>query len=288
MMTSMSAAGDADRTSAARQPDLFDERGPVDADPVAAPPQPDAPSAAADLSDGALIALLPQASMSTVEALCSEVVTRGLAAAVPALEHLWRRFAGFGVSTPLVEQRAVLSTLAMLEEASAHAALRGIVLSNGLPESLLPAALQAAAQAGLSLPARFVGPLLEHEDAAVRAPAFALASKAGVPVELLRDGLCDRSPAVRRLAAIALGNARDADAMVPLVAELARNPSREAVEALAAVGDEDAIVHLGRCAGRHPELAGCVIDVLRDMESARAERLVRRLEAEGRASADGG
>lgn len=280
-MAGMSAAREIDRAIAASHPDLFDERGVVDAGSFAAVPEPDAPPAASGLTDAALIELLPEATMSTVEALCSEVATRRLEAAVPGLERLWRRFAGFGVRTPLVEQRCVLSTLGRLQGAGARAALRGIVLSKGLPASLLPAALQAAAEAALSLPAGFIGPLLVHEDAAVRAPAFALAHRAGVPAELLHDGLCDPSPAIRRLAAIALGSARDAEAMHSLVAELAHNPSRDVIEALAAIGNDDAIVHLGRCADRHPALSGCVIDVLRDMENARAERLVRRLEAGG-------
>ena len=269
------------------QPELFDERGLTDAGGVEMPPAPDTPLVPADLTDEALIAMLPQASMLAADGLCSEVASRGLVGAVPALEQVWRRFAGFGIGTPLVEQRAVLNALARLDCAAARTALRGIVLSKGLPASLLPGALGAAAEAALSLPAGFVGPLLEHEDAAVRAAAFALAPRAGVPVELLRDGLGDQSAAVRRLAAIAMGNAGDAGATAPLAAELVRNPSAAAIEALASIGDEDAIVHLGRCAERHPALAGTVIDALRDMDSPRADRLVRRLEAHGRASEHG-
>lgn len=87
-----------------------------------------------------------------------------------------------------------------------------------------------------------------------------------------------------RMAAIATGNAGDAGAIAPLVAELAHNPSAAVIEALASIGDEDAIVHLGRCAERHPALADTVIDVLRDMDSPRADRLVRRLEAGGSAA----
>ena len=88
-----------------------------------------------------------------MEALGSEVVSRSLTAAVPALEALWRRFAGYGVETPLVEQQTVLGTLARLDGAAARLALRRIVLSRGLPDTLVPAALRAAAEAGLSLPA---------------------------------------------------------------------------------------------------------------------------------------
>ena len=67
--------------------------------------------------------------------------------------------------------------------------------------------------------------------------------------------------------------------MAPLVTELASDPSVEAIEALTMIGSEDAIVHLGRCAENHPALAGTVLDALREMDSARAQRLVRHLEA---------
>ena len=85
------------------------------------------------------------------------------------------------------------------------------------------------------------------------------------------------------------GPPEDAAAREALIAELAVDPSREVIEALAAIGDDGAIVHLGRCAEHHPALAGAVVDALRDMESARAERLAGRLEARGRRpDADGG
>ncbi len=273
----MSGRGSAGRAVAESQPDLFDERGLIDAGCASATAAPEVLPDSASLSDAALIALLPQAGMSNVEALLS----RKLVATVPALERLWRRFGGFGMRAPLVEQRVVLSTLAQLEDARACSALREIVLSKGLPASLLPLAMRAAAEAALSLPAGFVGPLLAHEEVAVRAAAFALAPRAGVPVELLREGLSDTSPPVRRLAAIALGIAGDAAAMAHLAAELAREPSEEVIEALTMIGDEDAIVHLGRCAENHPVLAGTVLDALRDMDSARAQRLVHRLQAGG-------
>ena len=273
------------------QLDLFDDGGQIDGERVPARLVEDAGETVGRLADGELIAMLPQADRSSVEALCSQVVSRSLEAAVPALERLWRRFAGFGVRVPFPEQRAVLNTLARVDGAAARAALKGIVLSKGLPASLLPAALREAAEAGLALreaaeaglalPASFVAPLLDHEDVAVREPAFALALKAGIGGDRLRDELIDPSACVRRLAAVALGNRRDAGAMEWLIGELARNPSAEVIEALAAIGDDDAIVRLGRCAVRHPALAGTVVAILRDMESAKAERLVRRLETVG-------
>ena len=71
MMERMSSRRPADRAVADGQPDLFDERGPIEASRVPAPVAPDA-----GLTDGALIATLPQATPSNVEALCLEVVSR--------------------------------------------------------------------------------------------------------------------------------------------------------------------------------------------------------------------
>ena len=265
-------------TAAIRQPDLFGERGLVEADraPAQAPRQVGAQPA--HLTDDALIARLPGATLSEVEDLCAAAVSRSLEASVPALERLWHRFAGFGIDVPLVEQRAVLGALAALDCGPARSALKRIALSKSLPAAQLPLALRAAADAGLVLPAAFVGPLLGRKNPAVREPAYGLALKAGVPGVLLRGGLDDPCVPVRRAAAIALGRRGDAGAREALIAELAVDPSRAVIEALAAIGDDGAIVHLGRCAERHPGLAGAVVDALRDMESARAERLAGRLE----------
>ena len=208
---------------------------------------------------------------------------------MPALEALWGRFVGFGIAKPLVEQLAVVNTLARLEGADARSALARIVLSKALPASLLPAALRGAAEARLALPARFVGPLLEHGDTAVRGAAFALAVRANVGADRLRGGLEDRSAANRRLAAVALGLRGDPNARQPLYDELARRPSRDVVEAITAVWDEDAIVHLGRCARRHPALAAVVLAALREIGTPRAEMVARHLGTSvGRSMPSGG
>ena len=287
MMGSMSGQDDPDRAVAV-QLDLFGERGLGEADRAPAETVPQAGASVAGLTDGEVIEALPKATLSSAEGLCAAVAARSLEEAVPALERLWSRFAGFGVDEPLAEQRVVLRTLGRLDCGSARAALTRIVLSKGLPTSQLPLALGAAAEAGLVLPAAFIGPLLGHEEAAVREPAYMLAPRAGVPDLLLRTGLVDPSAPVRREAAVALGQRGDGAAGEVLIAELARDPSPDVMEALAAIGDDDAIVHLGRCAERHPALAATVIGVLRDMESARAERLVAHLEAAGRNTGRGG
>lgn len=277
-----------DREATPNQLDLFAERGRVTARLAAEPTAAPASAPVATLSDDDLLELIHKAGPSNIEAACSEVVSRSLEAAVPALEALWRRFAGFGVEKPLREQLAVLDTLARLGGTDARSTLRAIVLSKGLPASLLPAVSQAAASAGLALPAAFVGPLLDHEDAAVRGAGFVLAARTDVPADRLREGLFDRSAANRRAAAVALGLRGDASARKPLYDELARYPSTEVIEAITAIWDDDAIVHLGRCGRRHPQLAGAVLDALRDIASPRAHTVARHLETSTGRTTPGG
>ena len=208
-----------------------------------------------DYTDDDLLAALPRAGLSNVDALCSEVVARSLSAAVPALEALWRNFTGFGPNRPHRQQLAVIDTLARLDGATSQAALRRIVLSRALPVSLLPTALQGAIQARLALPAVFVEPLLVHDETTVRLAAFSLALRSAVSIDGLREGLQDPADGIRRLAGIALGLRGDPQARQTLLRELSRSPSPEVIEAITAVWDDDVIVHLGRCAHRHPHLA---------------------------------
>ena len=279
----------ADLETAQRQLDLFAERGGVEPRRSPQSAASSAPAPAVDtLSDEDLLELIPNAGPSNVETVCSEVVSRSLQAAVPALEALWQRFSGFGIEKPLREQIAVVDTLERLGGADARSALKGIMLSRALPASLLPTALQAAVSAGLALPAPFVDPLLDHEDAAVRGAAFALAAGAHVPADRLHASLSVRSPADRRAAAVALGLRGDSRARQPLFDELERSPAPEIIEAVAAVWDDDAIVRLVRCARRHPRLAGAVLDALRDIGSPRAEAVARQVETHPGSSTPGG
>jgi len=112
------------RETAPRQSDLFAERGRVIPRRNPQPTAPPAPRPVEVLSDDELLALASEAGPSNVEAVCSELVSRSLGAAVPALEALWRRFAGFGVEKPLREQLAVLDTLARLGGTGARAVIR--------------------------------------------------------------------------------------------------------------------------------------------------------------------
>ena len=59
----MSGQRPAGRARGVSQPDLFDERGLTDAGGVEMPPDPATPFVPADLTDEALISMLPQATM---------------------------------------------------------------------------------------------------------------------------------------------------------------------------------------------------------------------------------
>ncbi len=252
------------------QPDLFDARDDDVSGHAPDTPVTEAVTPLEEFTDEDLIEALPRAGLSNVDALCSEIVARSLSAAVPALEALWRNFTGYGPNKPHRQQLAVIDTLARLDGATPHAALRRIVLSRTLPGSLLPTALQAAVQAELALPATFIEPLLVHDDATVRRAAFCLALRSAVSIDRLREGLQDPTDGIRRLAGIALGRRGDAQARQPLLRELSRSPSPQVIEAVAAVWDDDVIVFLGRCANRHPHLAGVVLDALHDIGTKRA------------------
>ena len=205
-----------DREAVPDQLDLFAERGAVTVRRTQNP-LPSTPETSVErLTEDELLERIPNAGPSDVYAICAEIVSRSLVEAVPALEALWQRFAGFGIKKPLAKQLAVVDTFARIGCSGANSALRRMVLSRALPASLLPAALQAAAQAGLALPAEFVGSFLTHGDAAVRKAAFALTAKSNVAADRLREGLLDPSAVNRRLATIALGLRGDPSAAATL------------------------------------------------------------------------
>ena len=79
-----------DREATPNQLDLFAGRGRVIARRA---PEPMASPTAAPvetLSDDELLESIQKAGPSNIEAVCSEIVSRSLEAAVPALEALWR------------------------------------------------------------------------------------------------------------------------------------------------------------------------------------------------------
>ena len=262
------------------QPDLFDNFHRGETRPRSGRYRSRECSDIAGLSDGELLARLEEADPRDIEHVCSEVLSRSLMAAVPLLEGLWRRFVGFGVTKPLPEQICVLRTLARLDHETARAALKGIVSSNRLPASLRDVALQAATEARITVPPEFLQLFLKNPDPDVRTVAFSLSHQAGLPSSIVRQGLGDLSASVRREAAITLGLRGFRDVRAILLNELEGQPSDTLIAALAAIWDDDVIVHLGRCAAAHPAHAELIADLLEEMDDPRALAVARRLREE--------
>ena len=196
---------------------------------------------------------------------------------LPALERLWRRFAGFGQDRPLPEQVAVVETLAKIGTAAAREMLAGIVTAPDLPSVLQPKALRAALAVSLRLPATFTGPLLVHGDPEIREFAIRLCAFGRPEFEGLEACLADTQPAVRRAAAMVLGGFGRYRAKANLLAELERQLDGDVVDALATIADDDIVVHLGRCAEAHPELAGRIAAELEEMQTPRSLKIASRI-----------
>ena len=136
-----SSALRSDREAVPSQLDLFAGRGRVIPRLVPDAMVPPAAAPVETLSDDDLLESVPKAGPSNIEAVCSEIVSRCLAAAVPALEALWRCFAGFGVEKPLREQLAVLQmtgSTPMLSSALRIWSLRSLIESPPRPRHRCP------------------------------------------------------------------------------------------------------------------------------------------------------
>jgi hypothetical protein len=81
--------------------------------------------AATVLDDQALIAAIPDSNLADSIALAAEAGRRRLAAAVPSLEALCRRFSGFGIDRMVPEQAAALQALAVISGREAAQAVGG-------------------------------------------------------------------------------------------------------------------------------------------------------------------
>jgi len=259
------------------QGDLFDPpcepRGSQSNRRIEAPFDPDA------LDDGEVIARLPDANLATAEALCEQVLSRGLAnAAVLALERLWDRFRGFGVNLPCREQIAVLGTLAKIETKRSREAVRRIAGECGLPMALLPHALEAAVARRVRFPPRRIELWMKDERPIVRALAFRLARWSALPVRMLEEGTNDPELSVRMAALVTMGRLGHADARQGLLALLVRDPNADIVRAVATIADDEVITRLGRCADSCERLRPIILEELKAMDDPRATAIVDRME----------
>jgi hypothetical protein len=125
----------------------------------------------ANLDDAALTAAIPDARIADAPAHASEAGGRRLAAAVPALESLCRRFIGFGSGYVIPEQIAAVEALAMIGDTPARQAIMRIIVSHVVQYPNLVSAVAAAMHLGADLPTDVVPDLLRHSDSRVRAGA---------------------------------------------------------------------------------------------------------------------
>src|ERR1700736_3500611 len=98
--------------AAFEQLDLFSvSSGPAERDVPGCTPEPTV--TCHTLDDGSLLAAIPDAGIRESVALVTEAGRRRLAAAIPVLEALCRRFAGFGADR-IVPEQAALNALVMI------------------------------------------------------------------------------------------------------------------------------------------------------------------------------
>jgi hypothetical protein len=223
-----------------------------------------------ELDDTALVAAIPGASLADCHALAAEAGRRRLAAAIPALEALCRRFQGFGLQQPIPEQTAALSALAEIGGGAAAAAATRLIIGRIVQGPGLGQALAAAARLGVGLPGEVVTRLLRDAMPEIRAGACGCARPSPAVMPLLADLLADPDRGVAREAALALGRMGRAEARPALLRLLREAPSPAVIDAAIAVADEECLVILGRLARTRTELADAALDALDGAESPRA------------------
>lgn len=255
------------------QPDLFAD---IDAVAQPAPGSPEETArlvSAADMDDVALVAAIPEAGFADSPLLAAEAGRRRLVEAIPALASLCRRFAGFGANRIVPEQAAALGALAAIGTHDAGQAVSETICQALVQGPTLAVAVAAAAQLNASLPAGILGPLLQHADPAIRATACRCARRSPEILPLLAALLRDHDRTVALSAACALGRLGGTDARPILKALLRERPSREVIEAVSAIADEECMVLLGKVARATPHLAAAALEALESIEHPHAGRV---------------
>jgi len=251
-----------------RQLDLFAD---VDLQTEAHPSQGKGPTiVAADLDDAELIAAIPGASLADSAALAAEAARRRLRAAVPALAALCRRLTGFGADRPVPEQEAALRALAAIGGPDAAQAVSAMIGRAVVQGPTLVVAAAAAAQLNAMLPAATLGSLLQHPDPAVRLAGCRCARPIAEVMTLLVGLLGDHDWTVASAAACSLGRLGRSEARPALEKLLREQPSREIVDAVVPIADEDCMVLLRQLARNRPAFAVAVIEALESIDHPRA------------------
>jgi HEAT repeat protein len=256
--------------SAAKQLDLFSQS----ADPEG-PHSPGVSSrpviACETLSDEGLISALRNAGIRDSIGLAAETGHRRLAAAIPALEALCRRFAGFGADRIVPEQAAALDALAAIGGGEAAQALVRVIIKGVVQGPCLQKAVSAAAGLRARMPAGSVLKLLQHDDPQIRADACRCVRASPEAAALLHDLSDDLHPYVQMAAACALGRLGRREVRPLLLRFLREKPSTELIDATAPIADEECVILLGRVADARPDLSQAVLDALDGIDHPRAE-----------------
>ena len=239
-------------------------------------PAVDAP-AAETLDDAALIAALPDAGLAGAPALAAEAGRRRLAAAVPALEVLCRRLTGFGRDRLIPEQVAALGALLAIGGQRSADAVARLIAGGAFLGPTLAVAVETAARLNATLPPASVLALLRHPEPQVRGAACRCARPGAGVAEILIDLAEDLNPDVAAAATCALGRMGRTEARSALRHLVGARPSAEAIDALAAVADEDDIVVLSRLGRARPDLAAAVLGSLDGIDGPRADNAAQAL-----------
>jgi len=239
-------------------------------------PAVDAP-AAETLDDAALIAALPDAGLAGAPALAAEAGRRRLAAAVPALEVLCRRLTGFGRDRLIPEQVAALGALLAIGGQRSADAVARLIAGGAFLGPTLAVAVETAARLNATLPPATVLALLRHPEPQVRGAACRCARPGAGVAEILIDLAEDLNPDVAAAATCALGRMGRTEARSALRHLVGARPSAEAIDALAAVADEDDIVVLSRLGRARPDLAAAVLGSLDGIDGPRADNAAQAL-----------
>lgn len=251
-----------------RQLDLFSDIGVGDRQ---GPPPSVAPAlAVSEIDDDALVAAIPDSSLADRGVLAAEAGRRRLAAAIPALAMLCRRFAGFGGRRPIPEQAAALEALVMIGGRDAAHAVSQLIERAAVQDATLAIAVNAAARLGSTLSPQALRRLLRHAEPSVRADACRCARPLPDVIVTLLDLLDDLDRRVVISAALALGRMGRLEAGPILKGLLRDDPSPEVIDAVWSIADEECAVLLGRIARSRPALADAALISLENIDHARA------------------
>lgn len=239
--------------------------------------------AATDLDDEVLIAAIPLANLGDCAALAAEAARRRLAAAIPSLEALCRRFSGFGINHMVPEQSAALRALAEIGSRDAAQAVSRLILRGAVHGPGLGLAVAVAAQLHATLPVDVLRSLLRHADPDIRANACRCVCRQPELIAVMIDLLDDLNQAVAKSTACALGQMGRIEARPMLASLLREEPSEVVIDAVSSVADEECIVLLGRIARSTPALSDAALNTLENIDHHRASAIA--IAIRGRSSA---